>query len=177
VVLIDTTHPDQSTRLPVDYDEVFDAQVKQFDLLGKLAHLGILRFGVRQFAPTWTLPEEVLPTYYAIMSRPKFYETSVAEASVFETSMEQTRQTGNLGDRPLVVLTAGQLDEEIAAYPGVDEDAYRASRMMLQEELATLSTNSRLIVAEKSDHMIQLNQPELVIDAILQVVEMCRAGQ
>jgi pimeloyl-ACP methyl ester carboxylesterase len=93
---------------------------------------------------------------------------------VFDVSMEETRRTGNLGDRPLIVLTAGQLEEEIAAYPGVDEEAYKAARMMLQEELAALSTNSQLIVAERSGHIIQLYQPELVINAIRQVVEMCR---
>jgi len=42
---------------------------------------------------------------------------------------------------------------------------------MLQEDLARLSTNGQLIIAERSGHAIQLYQPELVIDSVLQLVE------
>jgi pimeloyl-ACP methyl ester carboxylesterase len=177
LVLVDAAHPDQISRFPIEVTESNETQIKQFALLGKLARLGFLRFGVKQNVPTWTLPEDVLPAYFAIMSRPEFYETTVAEMEMFDVSMEQTREAGNLGDRPLIVLAAGQNDEEIATIPGVDGDAYKATRMMLQEDLATLSTNSQLIVAEKSGHAIQLYQPDSVIGAVLKVVEMCRPEQ
>lgn len=171
MVLVDATHPDQADRLPVDYSAGFTAQMNQFKLLGNLAQLGLLRFGVEKFAPSWNLPEDQLPAYFSMMAQPEYYRTSVAEAESFETSLEQVRETGNLGDLPLVVLTAGQLDEEIASYEGVDADAYRSARMELQQELAALSTNSQLIVAEQSGHLIQLYQPTLVIQAVTQVVD------
>ena len=174
VVLVDATHPDQTSRMP-GFGESLDSQTSQFKLLGMLAQLGFLRFGIEQNVPTWTLPEDVIPAYYAMMSQPAFYETSVAEMTVFDISMEQVRETSNFGDKPLIVLTAGQLDEELASYPGVDQAAYKTARMMLQEELATLSTNSHLIVAERSGHIIQLYQPELVVEAILNVIQMSGA--
>ena len=49
----------------------------------------------------------------------------------------------------LIVLAARQFDEELASYLEVDEKAYKAARLELQKELAALSTNSQLIVAEK----------------------------
>ena len=41
-------------------------------------------------------------------------------------------------------------------------------------ELAGLSSNSRMLVAEKSGHGIQIDQPGLVVDAIRQMVEATR---
>jgi pimeloyl-ACP methyl ester carboxylesterase len=43
-----------------------------------------------------------------------------------------------------------------------------------QADLATLSSNSRLLVAEKSGHAIQIDQPELVVAAIKQIAENVR---
>ena len=44
----------------------------------------------------------------------------------------------------------------------------------LQDELATLVADARLVVAERSGHYIQLDEPELVIEATRQVVEAIR---
>jgi hypothetical protein len=44
----------------------------------------------------------------------------------------------------------------------------------LQTELAALSSEGELVLAETSGHYIQLDQPELVIDAIQQVLEAVR---
>jgi pimeloyl-ACP methyl ester carboxylesterase len=46
----------------------------------------------------------------------------------------------------------------------------------LQVELSRLSSNSRLLVAERSGHGIQIDQPDIVVDAIRQIVEAVRAG-
>jgi pimeloyl-ACP methyl ester carboxylesterase len=46
-----------------------------------------------------------------------------------------------------------------------------------QERLNKLSTNSELLVAEKSGHMINFDQPELVIEAIRRVVLAVREGK
>ena len=42
---------------------------------------------------------------------------------------------------------------------------------IMQAELAAQSSNGEQIVAEQSGHYIQLEQPQLVIDAVRQVVE------
>lgn len=174
MVLIDATHPDQSVRLPVDFDAGFEQQIGQFKLLGTLADLGFLRFGVEQFAPSWNLPEETLPAYFAFMARSEYYKTSVNEGLMFADTLDEVRRLDNLGDLPLVVLRADVYDEELAAYPGVDAASYSAARRALQEDLATLSSNSRLLVADHSGHLVQLYQPELVVEAVRQVLEMAK---
>ena len=79
----------------------------------------------------------------------------------------------DLGDIPLVVLTAGRR----GASPLPPDIAERLEQVRLetQEELLTLSTNSTHVIAEESGHSIQKDQPDLVVKAIRQVVEESRA--
>ncbi len=44
----------------------------------------------------------------------------------------------------------------------------------LQEELAHLSTNGRHVVATQSAHAIHRSEPELIVDAVQQVVSAAR---
>jgi len=69
---------------------------------------------------------------------------------------------GSLGDLPLAVITHGQ------HFPGpffILEKGWSEG----QTRLAALSTNSVLIRANNSNHMIQIDEPGLVVDAIRRV--------
>ena len=79
-----------------------------------------------------------------------------------ELSMRNSGLPASLGARPLVVLTHGQ------PFPGpfsVLEKGWSEG----QTRLAALSTNSLLIVAKNSNHMIELDEPDLVVEAIRRV--------
>ena len=74
---------------------------------------------------------------------------------------------GSLGDLPLAVITHGQ------PFPGpfsILEKGWSNG----QKRLAALSTNSLLIRANESNHMIQVDEPGLVVDAIRRVHEAAR---
>ncbi|MCX6032214.1 MAG: alpha/beta fold hydrolase [Chloroflexi bacterium] len=69
-------------------------------------------------------------------------------------------------------ISAGQLP--ISAGSGIsasDVEQLKALIRGLPAELAALSPKGRQVVAEKSGHYIQVDQPELVIEAIREVVE------
>jgi pimeloyl-ACP methyl ester carboxylesterase len=68
-----------------------------------------------------------------------------------------------LGDRPLIVLAAGQ------------KVAHDPIWLEAQRRQAALSTNGHLIVAADSGHAIHWDQPALVLDAVRQVVEAARS--
>lgn len=78
-----------------------------------------------------------------------------------------------LGNIPLTVIQHG-IPDLFASMPV--EQAKQADRVWqeLQAELTQLSSNSQMIVAEKSGHGIQIDQPGLVVDAILQMVHTVR---
>jgi pimeloyl-ACP methyl ester carboxylesterase len=69
----------------------------------------------------------------------------------------------SLGDRPVIVLAAGQ---KVAHEPIWAE---------AQRRLAALSSDGQLIIAEGSGHDIHWEQPTLVIDAVRQVVDDVRS--
>jgi len=85
----------------------------------------------------------------------------------YTTSAQQVRATQSLDDRPLIILSHGLF------MPGVPE-AVTQMWLPCQKKLAHLSSNSVLVIATKSGHFIQADQPEIVIEAIRQVVEAVR---
>jgi pimeloyl-ACP methyl ester carboxylesterase len=75
---------------------------------------------------------------------------------------ERTKKPYPLGDIPLIVLTRGIPDENDKAL----EEEHRRDH----EAIATMSRKGKLIVATRSGHHVQLDEPELVINAIRQVL-------
>ena len=81
----------------------------------------------------------------------------------------------SIGDKPLVVLTAGAWEE-----PEPGESAERFARLgriwqEMQAELPhRISSNAAQIVATKSHHFIQLENPKLVIASVRLVVDAAR---
>lgn len=78
-------------------------------------------------------------------------------------------------DIPLVVLTHGVVNPGDYGIPSMAAKG-EALRLEMQEALARLSSRSKHIIAEKSGHYIQRDQPQLVIDSIRQVMEATRTS-
>jgi pimeloyl-ACP methyl ester carboxylesterase len=75
-----------------------------------------------------------------------------------------------LGDTPLIVLTRGKSE-----YPDTEVGRQlNEERKRMQLDLLNLSRDSKQMMATTSGHHIQLDDPELVIDAIRQVVNSVR---
>jgi pimeloyl-ACP methyl ester carboxylesterase len=84
--------------------------------------------------------------------------------------LRAAREASPLPDMPLVVVTAGIPADPSIFPPGwpVEEDA--ALWQELQGDLATLVPNAHHVIATQSGHYVHQSQPELVIDAIEDVV-------
>ena len=122
----------------------------------QLRPLGLYRLGAaaglaRELAADTasTAPPGHAAAYRAIMLSTRLRRT-VARELLMMASL--TGPPPRLGSVPLTVITAGGLK-----LPGWPE---------LQAELAALSDCSRHLVAEGSGHYVQLDQPEIVCDAI-----------
>jgi pimeloyl-ACP methyl ester carboxylesterase len=75
-----------------------------------------------------------------------------------EDCLQQLKGTAHpLGDTPLVVVSTGN---ELPNYK------------RLQTELLSLSTRSQQLMADRSFHSVEIDQPEVVVHAINQVVNM-----
>jgi len=79
----------------------------------------------------------------------------------------------SLGDIPMIVLTATQTANRLAdQLPSDVIDQVNALWAEKQGELLALSSNSEQILADDSTHYIQYDQPELIVDAIQQMITM-----
>jgi pimeloyl-ACP methyl ester carboxylesterase len=98
------------------------------------------------------------------------------------TSREQMQAVGPLGDLPLVVITQnpdarGLGYRDYAAMEPFPEDTDARIRRIwqdLQSELVGLSSNSTQVFAQ-GGHGIPIEEPQLVVDAILELVNEIRS--
>ncbi|HEV2704555.1 MAG TPA: alpha/beta hydrolase [Pyrinomonadaceae bacterium] len=101
--------------------------------------------------------------YRAIATTTKYLHTALREwSSVDESWNEARRSTKTLGDKPLVVLLATSEHEN---FPFICQ---------LETELASRSTEGKLVMVERSGHHIQHDRAETVIEAVREVVEAVR---
>ena len=84
-------------------------------------------------------------------------------------TVRELHAAGDLGDVPLLVVTAGIIEDQwLATVPKL---AARA-----QVRLAGLSSNALQVVASDSGHFVHRDAPDVVLAAIEQVVEAVRSG-
>jgi pimeloyl-ACP methyl ester carboxylesterase len=97
-----------------------------------------------------------------------------AEWIDLEANSALLRKAKGIGDKPLVVLTASPTSMD-PAIPAEQQQESNRVHQELQRGLLDLSTNSRQVVATKAGHNIQREEPQLVVDAVLDVVRQVRS--
>lgn len=101
--------------------------------------------------------------------------SSTPERIDFSASADQVRTTATLGLKPLVVLSRSPQALQPPRLPPEIQDNMRQAWAELQNSLLNLSGNSRQVIANHAGHNIQLEEPQLVIDAILRVLIQVRS--
>ena len=89
--------------------------------------------------------------------------------------MEQEAAQSPLYGLPLFVLSRAKpvaLPPKVPA--GFSQTAFEAAWRKGQDQLAALLPDARHVIATESDHYIQIEQPDLVVDAVRQVVDAVR---
>ncbi len=177
MVLVDSSHEGQRRRLPE-----FPAGEDLTDLIrlcAWLQPLGIVRLlsSLDGFYADAETPAEQRAIALANAYRSHSCRALLLESEGFEAELVAGGSPPDLGDLPLIVLSQGnepEADEEL----GLSEDwvmQQRAAWDVLQEELALLSTRGKRIVARQAGHLIQIDQPQIVIDSISDLVLELRA--
>ncbi|HEX4051807.1 MAG TPA: alpha/beta hydrolase [Steroidobacteraceae bacterium] len=141
MVLVDSSHPDQISRL---------AEIVPPEAPGEPPPLRLLRRG----------PDA----------------TQSTEHIDFGACAEQARKVATIGSRPLVVVSQSP---RALAPPGIPVPVWERMQpawSKLQADLMRLSGESTHMMATHAGHMVQLEEPDLVIEAILHVVHAVRLG-
>jgi len=106
----------------------------------------------------------------------KYKDIETLEVNASLDQMEKAASAEPLHPMPLFILTQGQPFDLSpwqplpADFPAALDKAWHTS----QDTLAKLAPNAKHKIATKSSHYIQAQEPQLVIDAIKQVVEAVR---
>jgi pimeloyl-ACP methyl ester carboxylesterase len=180
LVLVDASHEDEEERvegtLPAEVKErekKMEARNERMDqiLTPLQIHLGFQRLSL---AIGWDMPsnmsKDLLEELLYLEQQTKSRKAVALEGQASSESAAQVRAAGSLGDRPLIVLTAGRPYDPDPLL--TKEQMDRQSDMwikVLQVEEAHLSTRGKQIVVAGSDHMIPFEWPDVVISAIHEV--------
>ncbi len=178
IVFVDAAHPDQS-RILTEATGKPDVEIPSvFRLLAKLDWTGLPRV----LLPAEKIPELPVEVAQAITAyQPVSLGPSLEEASAFEATFREVRAFRTLGSRPLIVLTHGKpwsaYSEEQRRTSGFTAEEFarhEAAWLALQTDEATWSSRSIHRIIEDSSHVIQLERPDAVIDAVREVVAQLR---
>ncbi len=104
-------------------------------------------------------------------SRSKYehFVTMLDELNSFESSCLELKQMDrNLENKPLTVITREKFD------PG--EEKFMKVWTVCQKELLNLSSNSKQMIATKSGHMIPFEQPEIIVEAVQNMLKQLKKG-
>jgi pimeloyl-ACP methyl ester carboxylesterase len=122
-----------------------------------------------QAARAWAksrLPEQVLTLEYTDLKEPDLTISATTAGNRV-----------SLGDIPLVVISGGRVSWDAATR--ANSQSYAAAQrehIADQARLTGLSRNSKFIVARASFHAVQFYEPEVITNAVLQMLGSARAG-
>ena len=181
MVLVDSAHEEMNIRRSAavpKFAELQKSEIEQwagqFRTYAFLSSTGLMAF-TPQSIPNWGFPEEAYAQYQAVLATTGFFETHIDEMNAMEEILVDVRalHITSFGNMPLVVLSAGRWEPD-PALSDAENQQIREVIVVMQSELADLSSDSKQIIAEQSGHFIQLDQPDLVIDAIQEVLDALR---
>jgi pimeloyl-ACP methyl ester carboxylesterase len=150
LVLVDASHEDEAHEVPR-----MARFVPLLSTIGAFRLLG-MSFGQR----VESLAPPVRQFAQATSFRAAGYRTVADELSHIRETTSEVRSSRRKLPIPVLVVTGGR---------GADENWRR-----LQRDHASLSDRGCVIVAQVSGHVVAIDQPEVIVDAIRTVVETAR---
>ncbi len=181
MVLVDTASP---LVITPEYELVQRSTIGFYQVMGLLSRSGVLRLlgplGGKDAMPVTArkLPVDQQETYLEMLLNPQQYATAVSEMEEIPQTFEQAYQLETavqpLPDWPLIVLTAGKTDVP-GSNPFNDQTMVVDADVIAAQLLLTrLSTRAEQRVIQESGHLMYLDAPQAVVEAVLDVINAIR---
>jgi pimeloyl-ACP methyl ester carboxylesterase len=173
MILVDSSHPDQMKRFPSQLTKWIALQRMEFKLMKFAMPFGIPRF----VGLCGDGPAEIRDALRTVECQMRWAKTQEAESNAFDSSAAEGRMADSLGSMPLIVLSRDPDKSGLPDLIGADVTKQTdISWGQMQEELSHLSTGGSRVVAKGATHYVQLDRPDLVIDAVHLAVDASRKG-
>ncbi len=172
MVLVDASTEDQWNQMPPDIQQWWAKTSRQYQddlkIQAWLDLFGIARLKSREQSQSGRLSLQ-----------PKFAFAVRSESANYDEDSKELKGSGTLGDKPLIVLTAGKDTADPEHLPeGITkrdlEDFDHIWRNVLQAKLARLSTNGKQVIVKDSSHNIPGQNPDAVVTAVQEVCTTVR---
>lgn len=176
MVLVDTASEDQLASMS---PRMRAATVRSVQTVKRIAPL-MIRFGLMRLQGELSrnqppaMSKELRDELLYLRLQPRLVTAEVSEMeSAFGESADEVRAAGNLGDKPLIVLT-GSEDGAVAKGAQDVAEYYQTWVNVLQVQQAHLSTRGRRVMVSDSGHMIPYERPDAVVSAVREVFSEVR---
>lgn len=172
MVLVDSSHENQMSRFPQEIKKSIPKEYFQMREAEILMPFRIPRLPGSCGGNPPELKDETL----AVGCRTRTMTEIIAESKAFDNDRGDGLAPGCLGNLPLIVLS----HDPKMPLPGLSAAAaqqWARTWSEMQNELASLSSNSSHIVVPGIGHYIQIDQPSFVIDAIRKLVMQARSAR
>jgi len=167
MVLVDASHPDQENRFPAELRSLEGSWQREAEFVEYSMPFGVPR--LLGFCGADPVQRAAACTFASVREGSE-------EMNQFKESAAEAAAAGTLGDMPLAVLS----HDPDKLPPDLPADVAKATNEAwekMQEELAHLSSRGTQTIAKNSAHYIQMDRPELVIEAVRTVWDQTRAAQ
>lgn len=173
IVLVDAAHEDQFEKMPLP--EVN----KNITMI--YSYTGLIR--LMTYTSPYKKAVEMYPENIQEMLLARGPRTNMCFRTIFsemsnlkESSKQLINAGGSLGNKPLIVITAGKpMDSEGTGYTTEQIDEMNKAHKLFQEDLVKKSTKGKQIIAETSDHMINRCQPKIIVESVHEIVNVINA--
>ncbi|WP_458121520.1 alpha/beta fold hydrolase [Paenibacillus sp. Z6-24] len=174
MVLIDARPENDARRTEAIYEEEHAGSSTPSPYIS----IFLTEVGAFRLFPNFMLTGRVEPEdrkdFVNVVASPKYFKAVSEEGQLARTTEDAIRDQ-NLGDLPVRVIARGQ-EQDLTRF-GISKEAndkIEQSWQIGQREMLSISHNSKLIIAKKSEHMIIHDQPKLVIRVIEELLAEIR---
>lgn len=162
LVLVDARNELIDARMSTAQSEGFDAALKgQATAFAVARSIGLMRLAGPMLVGEPLVPSAVAQQMALLQSQPSAIDETSREGFA-RAADDAVLARSDAGSLPMAVIAAGQNVDGLANW----EEA--------QQAMSKLSSRGRYVLAEGSGHYVQLEQPQLVVEAVRQVVEAAR---
>lgn len=167
VVFVDVSHPNQYEATP---EELQGGGPSSDLVLSLLKNFGVLRYMMNSGPLPSEDPSDIYST--TVPSMIHRLQGMLDEAGRTEMIAKEVQSLRNFDDIPLVIITGASPSRNDKMNASEETREFMTNKWLeFQKDLLDLSSESKQILAMKSEHYVQISEPELVISSVRDLVE------
>ena len=170
IIFADVSHPEQNERGSTALQAKMKNTLPNLAFFRFAAGFGPLRMSINKNPYNKNLADDAPENTAYRQNIYRSIDGIIAEMKAVDQTLAQAKAINSFGNIPLIVISAQQKKEAELNDPELEKELQDLWGQ-LQKDLLDLSTNSKQVLASQSGHMVPFDQPELIVDAIIQQLD------